>query len=624
MCGICGYWTPQIEDSGYTIYKMLSTLQERGPDSSGHWEDKDKGITIGHSRLAVLDISDLGRQPMSSVNGRYLISYNGEIYNHNDIRKQLQKEKYQIKWKSNSDTETILEAISYWGLDSALKKFIGMFSFCLWDKYEKKLSLVRDRMGEKPLFYFKKNNTLIFGSELRTLEIHPGFLDRISQLNLSEYLNYGYISKENTIYQISKQIEPGGILEIQYDKEFVISNRSYWSVSHEINNSINQFTGNKKEAISELESLLIKAINGQMIADVPIGAFLSGGIDSSCIVALMQKINNKKINTFTLGFEEEEFDESENARKISNYLGTNHTELKVKANDVKDIIPKVSSMFDGPFGDISMIPTYMISSLARKNVTVALSGDGGDELFAGYNRYKRVSNIHSWVRFMPEESKRIIEFIEKRFINSSNSKIKKLINLIIRNNPYEFYEEYMRLFSGENILKASNKYNSLIRSVDNPIETKDIINQAIYSDIINYLPSDILTKVDRMAMRSSLETRIPFLDHRIVEFCFTLPLDYKIMGKNQKIILKELVHKYIPKNLLDNKKKGFSFPVGKWLRGPLKDWGNSLLNKRIIESDGILNEDKISLLWDDHQNHKKDNSYKLWNILMLQSWLHRK
>jgi asparagine synthase (glutamine-hydrolysing) len=626
MCGIGGYWSPKIVADENIAKLMLEPLRKRGPDHQGYWLAKDMGLALCHSRLAILDTSNKGIQPMHSFNNRYVISFNGEIYNHQEIRKNLDKSGYQYKWNSSTDTETVLAAIQFWGFEKAITKMDGMFAFCLWDKTEENLYIARDRIGEKPLYYYINKNLLIFGSEIRVLSKHPLIIKEINYENISEYFDYGFISGDNTIFKNLKKVTPGTFIKLSYSGLFKQEKIKYWSLSNVISKNCNTFAGTKDEAIKELENHLRKTINRQMVADVPLGAFLSGGIDSSCVVSIMQSISSNKINTFTLGFEDQKYDESGKAKKLANYLGTNHHELKVSEKHVQELIPKVSTMFDGPFGDSSQFPTYLISKFAKEHVTVALSGDGGDELFAGYSRYSRVSNLYSYIKRIPQNSIYLLDIIKlfKNRINNieSFSYLNKLRRLIISDSPIDFYDEYTKFFCGNSIMNSElNKSLDNNRSKENFIKSKNIIDIAMYSDTINYLPDDILTKVDRMAMRSSLETRIPLIDHNIIEFCWSLPRSWIYEINNPKKILKEVLYNYIPKNLINNEKKGFGIPMKDWLKGQLKEWAMELLNESNLKQNGILDHKKVSQIWAENLEGKRDWSNKIWIILMFQAWI---
>ncbi|MBO8232410.1 asparagine synthase (glutamine-hydrolyzing) [Prochlorococcus marinus str. MU1402] len=626
MCGIGGYWSPKNGSDENIAKLLLQPLMDRGPDYQGYWIEKTIGLALCHSRLAIIDTSNKGIQPMHSYNNRYVICFNGEIYNHKTIRKNLDKYGYKYKWNSDTDTETILAAIQFWGVEKAITKLDGMFAFCLWDKKEKYLYLVRDRIGEKPLYYYINKNLFIFGSEIRVLKKHPLIMNEINYENISEYFDYGFISGENTIYKNIKKVKPGSFVKLSYDCLFIHEKKIYWSLSKIINNNFNTFEGTKKEAKKELEIHLKKIINRQMVADVPLGAFLSGGIDSSCVVSIMQSISKNKINTFTLGFEDHNYDESGKAKRLANYLGTNHHELIVSEKDIQELIPKISTMFDGPFGDSSQFPTYLISKFAKKYVTVALSGDGGDELFSGYSRYYRIKNLYKYINKIPKYSIYLIDVINsvKNKINNQDSfsytnKLKKLIK---SESALNFYDEYMNIFCGNSIInpELSREYG-INRNEDNFIKNKNIIDAAMYSDTINYLPDDILTKVDRMAMRSSLETRIPLIDHHLIEFSWSLPRSLIHEKNNPKNLLKEVLNNYIPKELINDEKKGFSIPMKDWLKGQLKDWAMELLNKSNLKKYDILDYKKVSSLWSEHLEGKRDWSNKIWVILMFQSWL---
>ena len=625
MCGIGGYWSPKNGSDENVAKLLLQPLRKRGPDHQGYWLEKSMGLALCHSRLAIIDTSDKGIQPMHSLNNRYVISFNGEIYNHKEIRNNLDKSGYKYHWNSGTDTETILAAIQFWGVEKAITKLDGMFAFCLWDKTEKCLYIARDRIGEKPLYYYLNKNLLIFGSEIRVIKRHPSILKEINYEYISEYFNYGFISGSNTIYKNIKKVTPGTLVKLSYDGLFKKEEIKYWSLSNIINNNFNTFEGTEGDAIKELESHLRKIINRQMVADVPLGAFLSGGIDSSCVVSIMQSISRNKINTFTLGFEEQNYDESGKARNLANYLGTNHHELKVSEKQIQELIPTVATMFDGPFGDSSQFPTYLISKFAREHVTVVLSGDGGDELFAGYSRYSRIKKFYSYINKIPKNS---IYFLD--IINSFKNKIRKkesfsylnkLRNLINSDSPLNFYDEYMKFFCGNSIINSELNKSYNTRNNEVCIESKNIIDIAMFSDTINYLPDDILTKVDRMAMRSSLETRIPFVDHNIMEFCWSLPRGLIHEIKKPKNILKEVLYRYIPKNLIVDEKKGFGIPMKDWLKDQLKEWAMELLNESNLRQQGILDYKKVSKIWAEHLDSTRDWSNKIWIILMFQAWI---
>ena len=626
MCGIGGYWSPKKGSNEFLAELLIEPLTKRGPDHHAYWLEKSIGLALCHTRLAIIDKSDKGIQPMHSFNNRYVISFNGEIYNHKEIRNNLDKSGYKYRWNSGTDTETILAAIQFWGVEKAIKKFEGMFAFSLWDKTTKCLYIARDRIGEKPLYYYIKENLFIFGSEIRVLKRHPLFIKEIDYENISEYLDYGFISGENTIYKNIKKVTPGTFIKVSYDGLFKKEKIKYWILSNIISNNFDSFDGTKVEAIKKLDSHLRQSISRQMVADVPLGAFLSGGIDSSCVVSIMQSITKNKINTFTLGFEDHNYDESDKARKIANYLGTNHHELKVSAKHVQELIPTVATMFDGPFGDSSQLPTYLISKFAKEHVTVALSGDGGDELFAGYSRYYRIRNLYAYINRIPKKSiyfLNIIKSIKDKIIKEESfSYLNKLRRLILSDSPENFYDEYLKLFCGNSIMNPElDKSLNNSRNKGYFMKGKNIIDIAMYSDTINYLPDDILTKVDRMAMRSSLETRIPFIDHNIMEFCWSLPRSYIYEINNPKNILKEVLYNYIPKNLIKDEKKGFGLPIKDWLKGPLKEWAMELLNESNLKQYGILDHKKVSKIWNEHLDEKRDWSNKIWTILMFQSWI---
>lgn len=621
MCGIAGFFS-NVDLSNYEnlISKMNDSLVHRGPDDSGLWFDEKQKIALGHKRLSILDLSIAGHQPMFSDSGRFVIVFNGEIYNHLEIRKKIEV-KNSVLWKSNSDTETLLNAIELFGLDATLKICNGMFAFALWDRKNNELILVRDRIGEKPLYYGCIEGTLYFASELKAIKNILQDKLVINYNSISSFLSNGYIKSPNTIWKNISKLDPGSYLRFNTN---TIENfqpiKYYWTLEETISNAkANPYKETLNGAILDLEKTLTKSISDQMISDVSLGAFLSGGIDSTIVVALMQQISKNPINTFTIGFDELKLNEAVYAKNIAKYLNTNHTELYVSDTMARDIIPQINDIYDEPFGDSSAIPTILVSKLAKSQVTVSLSGDGGDELFAGYTKYgkantlKMFSNYHS---LFP------IKLFKKTF--SNNSRMIKKIDFFSRmskiHNKEDFYFQYINQWSDNPVLNLESNNidksnNEFLDKLDNQIELM------MYLDMKNYLPDDILVKVDRAAMSVGLETRVPMLDKDVIEFAWSLPMHFKFQNGEKKYILKQLLNKHIPKELYNRPKMGFGAPVGEWLNGPLRDWAEDLLSKDNINKFGVLDFEKVNKRWLEHKSKKYNWKDSLWNVLMLQSWL---
>ena len=645
MCGIAGIFSHGFQNDFHEqLVKMSDTIANRGPDDEGCWYDYQDGIGLAHRRLSIIDLSQSGHQPMLSPSGRYVIVFNGEIYNYKEIKKSLESQ--DIEWKSDSDTEVMLAAIDTWGIEKAVTYFNGMFAFGLWDKKKRVLSLCRDRLGIKPLYYAKIKKGILFGSELKAIKAHPDFNPVISQSSLGAYLRYNYVPAPDTIYKNTWKLKPGNIIHFtQYD----ISNENfkeslcYWDIKKIAKEKqLNPFKGTEAEAIDQLDDLLVDSIKKRMISDVPIGAFLSGGIDSSTIVSIMQSQITQKVNTFSIGFNVEGYNEAVYARKIAKYLGTNHTELYLNQQDVIDVIPKLPAFYDEPFSDSSQIPTYLVSKLAKQTVTVSLSGDGGDELFGGYNRHflipyiwNRIEKIHPSLRkfgsnvlqlFSPVQLNQFFYKInillpQNRQINRAGDKLDKLSEILPLTSPDAIYESLCSIWKNpENVIinpENKAKHSGMIFDV----QLSGISNKTMFLDLISYLPDDILTKIDRATMAESLEGRVPILDHRIVEFAWSLPLEFKIRKNKGKLILRNVLNKYLPHEYVDRPKSGFSIPIDSWLRGDLLDWAENLLDKKRLISQGFFNASIVRKKWDEHLSKKRNWQYQLWNILMFQSWL---
>jgi len=651
MCGLVGFvavGSPRREDIVH-VRTQVETLIHRGPDDNGIWADTDSRVVLGHSRLSIQDLSRDGHQPMISHSGRYVVVYNGEIYNFKKIKEEIKESGCNSFIRGNSDTEILLLAIETWGFEKTLSKIIGMFSIVLWDKKYKQIFLARDRFGEKPLYYCLVNGVFMFASELKALRCHPFFTKEIDRNILSVFFRKKYVPAPNTIYKNVYKVPAGSYLTLSLGNDTAIEMslplpRPYWSLDKIIQDAkMNQFNGSDAEAIDSLDSLISESINGQMIADVPIGAFLSGGFDSSVIATLMQKKSMSKINTFTIGFNETAYNEANHAKEIADFLGTNHTELYVTAEESMSVIDYLPSMYDEPFSDASQIPTALLCKFARKNVTVALSGDGGDELFGGYERHILAGSIEKFNNQFPFLIRNLIAKGIKLFSTQYWDSLFSLLNNIIPKKLHYNHPGY-KIYKLATVMQARNEehlYKLLTSSwsdsdslvidgfEDNVVSSKlsdlsfqaDIREKMMYMDSVEYLADDILVKMDRASMSSSLETRVPLLDHRICEFAWRLPLEMKIRGDQGKWILRQVLYKYVPKKLVERPKMGFNVPIGDWLRGPLRDWAEDLLDESKIKREGYLNPRLVRIKWNEHLSGKKDLQYCLWDVLMFQSWL---
>ena len=642
MCGIAGF----IDHEGFSVKyakqignAMGKAIQHRGPDDSGLWIDKENGIVLSHQRLAVIDLSVSAHQPMVSSSGRYVICFNGEIYNHKDLRSELDLIGKSPLWRSHSDTETILACIDAYGLKKTLIKLIGMFSIALWDKSAKEVILARDRNGEKPLYYGANGRLLLFGSELKALRAHPKFIPKINRDALCLYLRHNYIPQPYSIYEGIKKLPPGHFVKLK--KNAVPE--EYWSLNQNIISAeLNPFEGSEKEALNALDKLLISTVKGQMQADVPLGAFLSGGVDSSLILALMQEQSSRPIESFTIGFNDKEFNEAPFGKEVAKYLGTKHNELYISSKTAREVIPKLPKIFDEPFSDSSQIPTFLVSEMAQKQVKVCLSGDGGDEVFGGYNRYTWANSFLSKQVNIP---KPFLAFVAKLITGLPPSVWNKLLKPALLVTPQKFRysnigdklhkiakvlncssleEFYLLLISHwnfpESIVIQGKEPKTILTSEGKIPDKLSNEEQMMFYDMVMYLPDDILVKVDRAAMAVSLETRAPFLDHRVIDLACQLPLAMKIRDGTNKWCLRQLLYKRVPKNLIERPKMGFGVPIGDWLRGPLRNWAEYLLaEKRIIQS-GYFQNLEIQKKWKEHLSGEKNWQYDLWDILMFESW----
>jgi asparagine synthase (glutamine-hydrolysing) len=634
MCGVAGFLQPAgfpADDAESLVRDLAARISHRGPDDADTWLDADAGIALGHQRLSIVDLSSAGRQPMASASGRYVISFNGEIYNHLQIRKDLELTESPPAWRGHSDTETLLAAFDHWGVESALNNIVGMFAIALWDRDERTLTLARDRIGEKPLYYGWQDKCFLFGSELKALRAHPAFCPEIDRSVLALYLRRGYIPAPHSIYANIFKVLPGTFIQLAAtDAPGTLPEaRTYWCLRDAATHGLSQtFAGNDEDAANELDTLLRQAISLQKIADVPLGAFLSGGIDSSTIVALMQAESSRPVKTFTIGFHEGIYNEAEHAKRVAKHLGTEHTELYVTPREAMDVIPQLPQLYDEPFGDSSAIPTFLVSQLARQQVTVSLSGDGGDELFGGYSRYQRANDAWRMTRRFPNFARNAVSRCISTFSGLSRTspiawKANRAARYLSARNAAECYQVQITPHSkGFQLVKGDFCEKSLMNdSPDFDLPAEDSISAMTYLDMATYLPDDILAKVDRASMGVSLESRVPMLDHRVVEFAWCLPPHMKVRGREGKWILKQLLRKYIPDSMIERPKMGFGVPVGQWIQGPLRDWAESLLSESRLQEEGFLNPGLVRDQWSQHIKGTTISGDAIWHILMFQAWL---
>ena len=640
MCGITGFLdcSRQLNDVELqsTVTRMSDTIRHRGPDDSGAWVDAQAGIALGFRRLAIVDLTPTGHQPMSSADGRFIIVFNGEIYNFAGLRQELIGLGHSFR--GTSDTEVMLAAVCQWGVEDAVKRFNGMFAFALWDRREQRLHLVRDRLGIKPLFYTWMGQTLLFGSELKALRAHPAFQTEIDRNALALHLRYSYIPAPYSIYQGVKKLTPGAILTIAAAQGAGGAQpQPYWSARQIAEQGVaHPFQGSDAEAESELDRLLRQSVSQRMIADVPLGAFLSGGVDSATVVALMQAQNERPVKTFTIGFYEDSYNEAIYAKAVAAHLGTEHTELYVTPEEAQAVIPRLPTLYDEPFSDPSQIPTFLVSQLARRHVTVSLSGDGGDELFAGYNRYYYGRQIWQNVSWLPRPLRAAggkllglfspgqLEAVQKGTRQSEVAeKVRKVAEVLGAENPEAVYYRLVSHWKEPTaVVKGSVEPPTILSDCRRWANLPDFTQRMMFLDLVTYLPDDILAKVDRASMGVSLEGRVPLLDdHRVVEFAWRLPLKFKIREGQSKWLLRQVLYRYVPPAMIERPKKGFSVPIDAWLRGPLRAWVEDLLSEPRLRQEGYFNPQPIRQKWCEHLEGKHNWHYYLWDVLMFQAWL---
>lgn len=624
MCGITGFIDPGMgtDELSLRVAAMLNRIQHRGPDDGGMWSDDRHGVALGHRRLSILDLSPAGHQPMGSACGRFVIVFNGEIYNHLELRKDLERSGHLSTggWRGHSDTETLLACFTVWGIEKTLQSTVGMFALALWDKNECSLTLARDRVGEKPLYYGWQNNAFLFGSELKSLSAHPSFKGEMDWHAASTFLRLNYIPAPSSIYQGIYKLLPGTFLQLtqtHVQKKALPSTVAYWSLAEAARKGVESpFTGSFEGAVSELESLVRQAVQMQSVADVPVGAFLSGGIDSSTVVAMMQSATTSKVTTFSIGMPDAKMDESVHAAAVARHLGTNHVEHIIQPHEALDLIPRLTEIWDEPFADSSQIPTYLVSKLAKQHVTVALSGDGGDEFFLGYSQYAFYKKL--WrLRFLgklPWQTGFNTAAIWDKGAGSSAAlrRAKSVVAAWRQPNAQMLHRYWFDRYRQANVPLAEQRG---VQMLDFPILT-DVATTAGLWDAGTYLPDDILVKVDRAAMANSLETRAPLLDHRIIEFTYRLPLEYKLQNDKGKRVLREVLYRHVPQKIVDRPKMGFSIPLAAWLRNDLRPWAESLLNQ-IPDDHENFNKAAIQKMWQEHLTGQRVHTEQLWGILNL-------
>lgn len=625
---------------------MVRQVEHRGPDAECIWLNEFEGIALGHRRLAIVDLSSSGLQPMHSASGRWVLAFNGEIYNHHQLRAELNRSAYSTKWRGHSDTETLLAGFEAWGISATIKKCVGMFAMAVWCRQTQSLSLVRDRLGEKPLYYGWQGqgskSVFLFGSELKALRAHPSFTAEIDHQALSSFMQNMVVAGTLSIYKGILKVPPGTILTLSRQNPTLVESR-YWSVEQVAAEGVaNRFVGSAFQAVDALEALLKDAVAQQMMADVPLGAFLSGGVDSSTIVALMQAQSARPVKTFSIGFNEQDYNEAEYAKAVGSHLGTDHTELYVTAQQAMDVIPRLPRLYDEPFADSSQIPTFLVSQMTGQHVKVALSGDAGDELFSGYNRYELTASLWSKLASVPKPFRQMAAWGLTRIAPDT-------LNRWASNTPLAKRWANLgdKLHKGAGVMGAASvsklyqgmvalgwpQPSSLVRGLGsdaNALQMPDLpglsdVERMMVFDLINYLPDDILTKVDRAAMGVSLETRVPFLDHRVVEFAWRLPMNYKLRPENGRFVskwaLRQVLYRHVPQVLIERPKVGFGVPLEHWLRGPLRDWAEDLLSETRIKRDGFLNPSPVRQRWHEHLSGKRNWQHSVWCVLMFQAWL---
>lgn len=650
MCGLAGFWTAGVDDTSASagiVWRMANTLRSRGPDDGGVWLDQAHNLALGHRRLAILDLSPAGHQPMLSACSRYAIAFNGEIYNHQELRNRLEAENQAPPWRGRSDTETLLACFAAWGIGRSLQACTGMFAIALWDRQQRQLTLMRDRLGEKPLYYGWQGETLLFGSELKAFKVHPAFRGEVNRDALTLLLRHNCIPAPYSIYRGIAKLPPGHYLSIPLHDSTAAREaqpQAYWSLNEVVENGIaDPFQGSADEAVDLLHHQLSSSVGAQMLADVPLGVFLSGGIDSSTIAALMQAQSSQPVRTFTVGFDEGGYNEAVHAKAVAKHLGTEHTELYVHPEDVMAVIPRLPTMYCEPFSDSSQLPTFLISQLARRQVTVALSGDGGDELFGGYNRYLLARRVWEQMQPLPQFARQAAAGILRslspstwdRLFELAKPVLPKSLHLAIPGDKAQKLADVLELPDRQAFFRQLTSHwkdtTSIVIGAREPKtrlsdpaawpRSDSFEHWMMAMDAQTYMTDDILVKVDRAAMATSLETRVPMLDHRVVELAWRMPLALKIRQGEGKWLLRQVLYRHVPRALIERPKQGFSIPLDRWLRGPLREWAEDLLDAGRLRQEGYFHPDPIRQLWNEHLSGRRNWQHQLWDVLMFQAWL---
>ncbi|MCK1519568.1 MULTISPECIES: asparagine synthase (glutamine-hydrolyzing) [unclassified Bradyrhizobium] len=642
MCGIAGFLADPSSRTSLDQLKSIAnamdvSLEHRGPDDHGIWVDPEAGVALVHRRLSIVDLSPAGHQPMHSADGRYVIVYNGEVYSHLPIRAEIEATGH--RFRGHSDTEVMLESFARYGIRATADRLIGMFAIAIWDKQTRTLKLLRDRLGIKPIYWAKIAGLFMFGSELKALRQHPGWTPRIEPAAVASFTRHNYIPAPHSIYQGVHKLEPGTILTLEFGREPQLE--KFWDARQVALDGIrNPLTGDDASLVEQLETLLVDAVRKRMMADVPLGAFLSGGIDSSTVVALMKAANVGPVKTFSIGFEEKAFNEAPHAAAIAKHLGTDHTELIVTSQQALEVVPKLSEIFDEPFADSSQIPTYLVSAMTREHVTVALSGDGGDELFSGYNRYQLTRRSWRMLSLVPAPLRRalaagltsvsterwnaIFEYLpEHSYPRLPGDKIHKFANVLGLNDVDELYRRLISHWDPSRIAPSLAETRGVLWDSSVRTDFPNLLDRMQFLDSVTYLPDDILTKVDRASMAVALEARVPLLDHRVVEMAWRLPHSVKIRRGVSKWLLRQVLYRYVPKSLVERPKMGFAIPLDEWLRGPLRQWAENLLSEKRLRETDFFDVALIRRHWTEHLSRKRNWQYALWDVLMFESWRER-
>ena len=639
MCGIAGVL--QTGGSAGEIERaaiaMADSLAHRGPDDNGVWSDAEAGIALSHRRLSIIDLSPTGHQPMASADGRFVLTYNGEIYNYQDLRPEL--EARGIKFRGTSDTEAMAEAFAAFGIAATVKRLIGMFTIGVWDRRERTLTLVRDRLGIKPLYWAKFGGLFLFGSEMRAMRACPGWSPRVDRSALAAYMRHNYVPAPFSIYEGVHRLEPGTILTLPWGGEPRIER--FWDARAVAKAGLaDPLRADDRELTDRLEELLGDAVKRRMVADVPVGAFLSGGIDSSTVAALMKAANAGPVRTYTMGFEQAGYNEATDAAAVARHLGTEHTGMTVTAKDALDVIPRLPDIYDEPFADPSQIPTYLVSKLTRQHVTVALSGDGGDELFAGSNRYRLTTKLWRSLHLLPrpmraalahtitavpaERWSRLLSFIPERVRpRQVGDKLHKFAATLACGNESEVYRRLVTHWEPAQIVPGADEAKGVLWDARIEQEFPAALERMQLLDLVTYLPDDILTKVDRASMAVALEARVPLIDHRVVEFAWRLPRAALLRGGISKWILRQVLYRHVPRELVERPKMGFAVPLADWLRGPLRPWAEELLAEPRLRQAGFFDAARVRQAWDEHQSGRHNRDFMLWSVLMFEAWRER-